>query len=335
MIDRDILVCALIVFRLLASSAVWGQSADATVPDAKKREPKQIDILITQHVILHENKIVTWDDVARILKSEAENGKVDPHFLTTIGGLPRQEEVRQYRWRFYKELWDAGKIDGMVVGSISPRASERLDKIRTDEDLIPPESHRLDGSVLEPNGTPLADVQVLLLPEKHINGVYLKGGRLRDPHDEKLTTSDASGQFRVYPAAGDELIAAVHPRGFLITALNEFRMTRQLKLQSWARVFGKRPADGEGLPQGVDLTCYPVPGISFHLYEIEILQDGSFDQRFVPPGRVTIQRSIKAGQGTTFAFPVEEDTLQPGESYEMELDEVPEAIRLRVEQLSQ
>lgn len=304
---------------------VGGESA------AAGQEPVPVPIIITGHVILHDGEIVTWEQVQARLDEAAAEAVIQPQFLVTHEGHARAEALRERRWELYKRLYDAGRIRGMSIGSLSPRTSKRLDAIRTPADLVPDPARRLEGRVLGVDGRPLADAEVFLLPEEHINGVYLKDGRVRNPFDEHLTRSDADGQFVIHEAAGETQIAAVHPNGFAVMSLDEFRRSGTVRLREWATVRGRRPARGDGSEQSVDFTCYPVPGISFHIYETAIDESGGFVQPHVPPGKVTVQRSLPGDQGTSYGFPAATAELAPGAEYELELGPVPDDVRARLE----
>jgi hypothetical protein len=171
---------------------------------------------------------------------------------------------------------------------------------------------------------------VFLLPAEHINGVYLKDGKNRNPLEEHLTITDAEGRFLIHFDEDETQIAAAHPDGFTIVPLEEFKASGELKLKKWARVSGDRPAEGADAEQSVSFTCYPVPGISFHIYETEIAADGSFDQKFTPPGNITVHRTLPLGDGGSRSFPVENFILEPGESRKVSLGAIPEEAKREI-----
>ncbi|MEZ6060525.1 MAG: M56 family metallopeptidase [Planctomycetaceae bacterium] len=322
-----------------SNSSIAADASEDAARDASHDVPNpvptpDVTFVTTRHVILHDGKIVDWDSVARILRQAAELGKIHPVFYSTNGGLPREEELREHRWKLYRELYDAGKIDGMTVGSISPRAGERLDRIQKPEDLVPDESQRMEGTVTTTNRAPAAGVEVFLLPEEHINGVYLKDGRLRNPLEEHMTQTDSDGRFVIYPEDAEKLIVACHPGGFAIATLDEFRKSgNRIQLRWWARVSGDRPIEGDDAKQDVNFTCNPVKGISFAVYETSIRDDGSFDQKYIPPGTIAIQRSIDTGDGIRIGLPVATIELAPRESYTVSLGTIPDADRQRLDNL--
>ena len=319
-------LCAIIVFCFFWQSCDVGAVVRAEEA-AQTTEPRRVHFIITKHVILHDGKIVTWDEVEQILDKAAESGKIRPVFHSTNGAIPRQEELRKHRWRLYKKLYDAGKTDGMTVGFLSPRAGERLDRIEDPKDLVQDPSKKLFGRVLDVDGESLEQVEVFLLPEQHINGVYLRDGKVRNPLEEHLTRSAADGSFVIYPDEDEKLIAAVHPNGFVIATLSEFRKTGHLRLKPWVRVHGSRPTDGPDAKQTICFTSYPVSGMSFHVYETNFLRDGSFHQKYVPPGSITISRDVPIGNGGTRSFVVERLTLAPGDDRKVTLGPIPDPVK--------
>ena len=54
--------------------------------------------------------------------------------------------------------------------------------------------------------------------------------------------------------------------------------------------------------------------------------------RFLPPGKVYVQRSVQAGEGMTMGFRASEWILTPGESEEIEVGPIPEDQKKSVEE---
>jgi len=299
------------------------KQSDGQTPADVTTAPRTVTFIIAKHVNLHEGRIVTWEQIEQTLDEASKDGVIYPQFYSTNGGLPREDELSEHRWKLYKKLYEAKKIEGMSIGSLSPRSGERYDRIQSDADLVPDPVRKLSGKALNNAGQPLKDVEVFLLPEQHINGVYLKDGRNRNPLEEHLVRSEVDGSFKTYPDDDEWYIAAAHPEGFAIESLRDFRTTQTLQLQPWARVTGDRPADEPADQQEIHFSCSPVPGISFSIYETEFSKDGSFEQKYLPPGLIQLQRSLPTGNGSSMSFPVRRLTLGPGESVEHSLGVIP------------
>lgn len=319
----------------LAGAISWSgacQAEDPKLPAEDEAAPSaaRISIVVAEHVLMHDGRIITWEDAEKILDSASQKGKILPQFYATIGGLAREEELRQRRWRIYERLYAEGKAEGMSIGSLSPRASQRLDRIRSKDDLAPNMEARMRGRVLDPQGQPLAGAEVFLLPDEHINGVYLRDGFNRNPLEEHLAVSDKEGRFELYIEPEETRLAAVHRSGFVLVDLEQVRDSGEVRLLPWATVSGKRPVDGEGARQSVSFTCYPKPGVSFHIYETEIDEHGAFEQKFVPPGDVIVSRTLAIGDGGSMSFPVVQFELAEGESQDVDLGPVPEDVKARL-----
>lgn len=297
--------------------------SESEAPSEDSIAPKPVTFIIARHVNLHEGRIVTWEQIEQILDEAALDGKILPQFYSTNGGLPRQDELSEHRWKLYKKLYDAKKIEGMSIGFLSPRSGERYDRIQSEADIVPDPVRKLSGKTLNAAGQPLKDVEVFLLPEQHLNGVYLKDGRNRNPLEEHLVLTDVDGTFTTFPDDDEWYIAAAHPEGFVIEPLIDFRKTLTLHLQPWARVSGDRPADEPADQQEIHFFCLPVPGINFSVYETAFAKDGAFEQNYLPPGVIQMQRSLPTGNGSSMSFSVRTLTLGPGESVEHSLGVIP------------
>ena len=307
-------------------STAEAKQSDEQTPAETTKFPRSVSFIIAKHVNLYEGRIVTWAQIEQILDEAASEGMIYPQFFSTNGGHPREEEFSERRGKIYKRLYDAKKIQGMSIGSLSPRSSERYDRIQSHADLVPDPTQKLSGKVTGADKKPLKDVEVFLLPEQHIIGVYLKDGRIRNPLEEHLVLTDVDGSFTTYPDDDESYIVATHPEGFLIEPRIrlDFSNTLTLQLQPWARVTGDRPADEPAEPQTIDFSCSPVPGIGFNVFETEFSKDGSFEQSYLPPGVIQILRSLPCGDGSSMSFSVRTLTLGPGESAEHSLGAIPE-----------
>ena len=76
-----------------------------------------------------------------------------------------------------------------------------------------------------------------------------------------------------------------------------------------------------------DFTCYPVPGMSFHIYETSFTEAGRFDQKFVPPGIVIIARAVPIAGGGTMSIPVQQLELAAGQTHRISLGPIPDRAK--------
>jgi hypothetical protein len=232
----------------------------------------------------------------------------------------------------YKRLYDAGQLGGMSLGSLSPRAGDRYDRIKNQKDLMPDDASKMIGDAVDADGKSVMNAQVFVLPNPPQGSVdvYLQSGQIRNELEENVVRTDASGHFFIHPEPDDVFIVACHSEGFFITTLENFKADPTVRLNRWARMHGRISREDE-MKQTIHFTSYPIANVSFHLYEVGVGDDGSFDERFVPPGKLYVQRSVPAGKGMSLSFRASEWILIPGESEEVDVGAIPDDQKRQVE----
>lgn len=282
-----------------------------------------------------ERRVIDEEDMEAILRETAKKWVVYPRFVMTRSGLARFNRIRDRVWKIYKDLYDKQKIRGMSQGSLSPRAYPYWDRIKTDEDFyVDADTLRL-GRVVDAEGKPVKGAEAFLLPDEHINGVYLRDGRNRNPLEEHLVYTDVLGKFRIDVWEDDEWVVVVCKKGFLAARLDQFEGTLNLKLKPWAAVKGMVDLKGSGKNGApklsdfpVSITSHPIPGIGFNIYETEVEKDGSFEQRFVPPGPITVSRDFEYKDGGSMSFGENAMEINPGEEKNVKFGELSERMRM-------
>jgi len=318
----------LIIIAVLFQVVPWARSI------AADDEPVNVVIICAMHVILHDNKIVSEDDIEAILSAAADkHKKILPVFMNT-NGRSDLKKPKLPSPDVYKRLYDAGKINQMTGGIMSPRAGERYDRIRTDADLIPDEASKVVSSVVDENDKPVKGAEVFVLPQKMFKGgidVYMINGRLRQSFEENVVSTDQAGDFTIYPAEDDVYIVAMHPScGFHMTLIDNLKVDPSIELRPWAHVHGQVTLDDD-MKQSVSFSCHPIQGVCFSLYETVIAEDGSYEERFLPPGKVVVQRGLNTGSGGIH-FSVNQLLMTPGASEEIILGPIPDEQKKMAEE---
>lgn len=304
-----------------------------TEPPSRKSSPKtpSPNIILSAHVILWDNQIVSWDQVVARLRALRKSGPFRATFLSTNGLDRGKDGWKGYHDRImtlYPEIFEPV---GVSFGSISPRASARYDAIRTAADLRPDPAHARSGQVDTPQGDPAQEAQVVVLPAAGpfaLLPVALSGTQLRDPLDEQWSPTDAKGHFVVHPK-DDEFVMVLHPSGFAIQDRAGIDGTRPIQLQPWATLTFR--STGDVADQHASVSVRPTglrPGApALQVYSIET--KGKPVEIKVPAGEIVVSRSLSTGQGTSVALPVETFTLNQGESRVLEIKPPSDADRER------
>ena len=235
-------------------------------------------------------------------------------------------------------IWDLRnrlQLSGHSWGSLSPRTSAKYDAIRTPTDLVPNEAWRIDGTVQTPDGLPIDGAEIVLLlpaPESlsyKVLDVYLRNERLRNPDDEIVTRSDASGRFAIYPSPNvPYYLVALHREGFGLVRSDEFAQAKRVAIQPWARIRGKVKEDARFKQSASIDERVPADGawpeISFQQYSVDLgptAPGGEFEFAFVAPNlEGSLSRNVEGEQGTSFGLPARKFKLAPGETLSVDIE---------------
>jgi hypothetical protein len=321
---------------------VWFEAPTAGTIDLDVRKPgfRQIvgrrldagsrEVTLTLHRAQHLHGTVT----------DAETGRPIERFtLISAWGPP---------WLGFPPRWDRDKArsftDGRfdLAGELSPdqgsRRSIRIEaggyepaELRDFPDSEEDVSHDFKlrrsarkaiaptGIVRGPGGRPLAGAEVLL-GDRNAH-VRLQGGRtatqgLAASHHVR---TDREGRYTFSPRATSAWIVVVHDAGFALRSPAELAASTEVNLAPWGRIEGI-------LRIGAD----PAPGqrVSAYLlnrrfrgsvsYDSQTDRDGRFVFERVAPGRLTVYRPVRQGEGQTLSNLTHID-VAPGQTVRLQL----------------
>ena len=183
--------------------------------------------------------------------------------------------------------------------------------------------------MLTPEGEPAADSIVIVLPVKDSLGVALADKQLRDPYDEQWSPTDAEGRYTIYLESDDYVLAILHPEGCDVRPGPAKDKPPTIRLEPWATVTFSTTGGIDD--QNGDVTVRPAAlaadGPQFHVYEVRV-KDKAVSVP-VPPGRVSVSRSLKMGDGVSIGLPVEQFELKPGENRDVAVEPPTDADRAK------
>jgi beta-lactamase regulating signal transducer with metallopeptidase domain len=320
------------------------------INDAKPQGRVQVRIVIAKHVKLWEGKeIVTWKQIEEKMATDPNPSRIYPQILFTRAGsadgrdLTSQIELGQLSKRF--------QFEGHSVGWLSPRCDPRFDNIKTAEDLKVDEANRIDGRVLDQDGNPVADAEVLLIPQVDKTLSYtdydftITEGRVNQHLEHVMTLTDHDGKFALYPAAKENFsLIALHPvAGFGYQRKEQFAQKPELRLAAWSglecELKQDKPNQDEKVLQLVTLRTRiqntdGLPDIYLNVYpgEAGTKKGNQFHFHHVPSFYSTaISRGIFANQGVTYHLPAATIELLPGETQQMSFGPLTPQQRARLE----
>lgn len=217
---------------------------DSTNEETTDAQPaiEKFPVVIAQHLmLLNGRQPITWDELNTKFAELKNPSKVQPTFYITRGAMAarRMEDFLKFRSRVLRKGF---QFHGFSQGSLSARADYYYDHIQTEADLQPDPADKLTGRIVDLNGKPVADAEVVLItsvPESISYKTYemaLVQGRIRNPIEHRMTRSNSQGEFTLYPPAGEKYyIMALHPeQGFKFDSNKYFASQNEIKLLHWS-----------------------------------------------------------------------------------------------------
>ncbi len=346
LLNRVITECQQNGFRKLALKTM--NKEDSRKASSEEDSRVDLAVVVARHVLLLDGKeITTWAELEKKIAALPDPSQAYPHFYITRGAYEAgvEKKAKEEMWRLHQKF----KLKGHSEGSLLPRADFRYDAIKTAKDLVPDESLRVKGRVVDGKGGPAAGAEVLLVTpvDKSIPyqsyDVALVQGRVRNPLEEVMTHSDAQGQFSLYPPKGVSFyVVAIHPKaGFNLARSSQFTTTGEVRLLAWATLVSKF-AEEAGERQEASLRTRVretdgFPEIVLTQYWVDLKQESPTDEfRFthVPPiFDTTISRDFRGLQGVSFGLPGATVGLMPGESRRLDLGPLSDKQREHLEWL--
>jgi peroxiredoxin len=174
--------------------------------------------------------------------------------------------------------------------------------------------------VVDPNGNPVAGVQVALCTRD--KGVTVRAGKLvadtMGSRTSEIVETDAEGLFDFSDWPEDFYLVAAHDKGFAWVTKEQFDSSSEIRLQSWGRIEGRLYI---GRDSGADEKVALMKHTSKVRYDYETRTDAKGDFAFekVPPGWLEIGYMTRMGRSSwsyTCRTPLQ---IKPGLTFRLPL----------------
>jgi beta-lactamase regulating signal transducer with metallopeptidase domain len=294
----------------------------------------EIPLIVAKHVLLLNGKeITTWNELEAKIAALPDPSSAYPHFYVTHGAMESgvEKDAKPHIWELHQKY----KLKGHSEGTLAARTSFRYDKIQTKADLIPDESLRVSGIVLDSKEKPVAGAEVVLITPVDDSLSYkaydiaLVEGRLRNRLDDVVTDTDAAGRFLIYPPKGMKYCGLVlHPSsGINIIWDQSFASESKMHLLPWAALVSELGAE-PGAKQTASLRTQVraqdgYPEINLAQYWSDLKNEkptNVFGFTRVPPiWRTNISRDFAEPDGGAMGVNGASVDLLPGESRRIDL----------------
>ncbi|TWT35617.1 Methicillin resistance mecR1 protein [Posidoniimonas corsicana] len=292
--------------------------------------PLEFRIIIAKHVLLlNGEKIVTWDGLKRRMLAAPDPKSLHPSFYVTRGWRELDQDEQAASQAIFLLRKEVG-FNGHSIGNLWPRTDLRYDRIRTADDLTPPNAEPITGTVVDAAGNPAPGAQVLLITPIDESIRYrsydlaLVDGRVRNPLEHVITTTDAAGAFRLAaPRVQSWRLIVLHPAaGFADLSGEQLAASGAVRLMAWGELTVSFQAPSN-LAQAIDLTTRTperdtLPEVVINQYwsdRGEPPEGRAFVFPHVPPYRQTsVQRSLADSDGGATSLHEATVNLLPGDS---------------------
>jgi beta-lactamase regulating signal transducer with metallopeptidase domain/uncharacterized GH25 family protein len=199
---------------------------------------------------------------------------------------------------------------------------------QTNADLALPKGSGPRGTVLSPDGKPVAKADVLLIcADSDQPGFDYAGHLTARWNKEQITTTDAGGHFSLAPQLGMRSVAVAAADGFAQVPMETLATNSTIVLQPFGTIQGvlHRP-DGPGTNEDLDLAFVTDDSVSIyqrinlsHHAVTDAAGHFAFDR--VPAGRLQISYRLKmAGQNGWQNVPLQQVTLNAGQNLEVDIN---------------
>jgi hypothetical protein len=176
------------------------------------------------------------------------------------------------------------------------------------------------GTILAPNGEPLAGASVALCTEE--KGAILSSDRRLLFTDESLVkVTDSKGYFQHEPRVGAHSIYVVDQSGFAAVRLSRWQSAEPIRLKPWGRIEGVAKITGE-IARGIELgLTAPNPNgnerwLNLYTFNTTTDSEGRFAFENVPPMEMKLCWMRPVSRGKHFSHGMVID-VQPGDTTEV------------------
>jgi beta-lactamase regulating signal transducer with metallopeptidase domain len=162
------------------------------------------------------------------------------------------------------------------------------------------------GRVLLPEGTPAISAQVAIISAKNYPQIGKR--KFEAYYGQIITFTDDAGYFDHPPMDDCRAVVAIHAKGYVNVAWDDFRKNPLLRLQPWGRLDGvlwrgNQPWANQDISLRPLLPIFPSSDLrlSSEVFHVATDVEGRFAFDDVPPGEFTLIRTFRASPSNSWS----------------------------------
>ncbi|MCO6045034.1 carboxypeptidase-like regulatory domain-containing protein [Aeoliella sp. ICT_H6.2] len=250
--------------------------AELLQPPKPSTEESPPQLIVAKNVILFEGRVMGWADLSEELRNRATANGGD---LETVGYARTFEAFQDAERTKEAQNWaqlltDTGGVEVQDRGRILSGPARRYDVLEITDVWPPGAEHPICGRVVDADGTPVANAQVVLRmptdPRLRMGSPALRLDNGRFVGTEQLIAkrSDSRGKFQFeFPSERTSVVIAA-PEGF--AAVPASSDDRDIALTPWSRVTANLRQDKKRGVQTVSLYAYVSPAKGYPTIVIKV-----------------------------------------------------------------
>jgi peroxiredoxin len=178
------------------------------------------------------------------------------------------------------------------------------------------------GIVLGADDQPRVGVEAALVLPGH--SCRIENGRVPDRSDVVVVETDSDGKFRFPPQEGAYSVVVIGDEGYAFRSQEKLAAEPKVKLEPWGRIegtvrIGSKPGAGERVHLSIDGSGSGTTPLPYFDYNATADADGRYTIERVPPGDVSVTRSIRLSARSTAYSHGKSIFVKPGETARVDL----------------
>ena len=218
-------------------------------PEVPPHQAEIATLIVAKEVLIFNDRMTSWADLSEELDRRAGTKGGDLSMVQyNITRAAYEDPVRRQEAQNWAQmLTDTTGVNVQMYRLLFNAPADRYDAMKLTDQWPPGAEHPVNGRVVDSNGNPVADAQVVLLvppatgSRQRTNEVRLRDGQVASTDAYVVKYSDSDGRFEFeFPAPRTNVIVCAK-QGFAMVAASS--TNADIALAPWSRLTVHLPQD--------------------------------------------------------------------------------------------